>query len=246
MNALLQQQQQLQAAIVDGAPAAGRLHIYQHAYSARLLAALRDNFGVLPRAMGDEVFDALGRAYLRAHPPREPSIRWFGHALAEFMAQQPELVPHPALVDLARMEWALRTAFDAADAAPLGADTLARLPADDWPALVLRLHPSVQLIAMSWCIEPAWRALQAAGDSEPDLPEPQHSAHTLLVWRPGLETRWRSAASELEATLLAAVMRGEPFAALCEHTALAVGADQAAACVVRALHPWLTEGLLAA
>ncbi len=206
MTSLAQQQRQLRAAIVDAAPAPGllrgrepRLRIYQHAYAARLLGALRDNYGVLPRAMGDEAFDALALAYLRAHPSREPSIRWFGDCLAQFMAARDDLVPHPALTDLARMEWALRTAFDAADAAPLSADTLAQLPAPDWPALVLRLHPSVQLLAMGWCIEPAWRALQTGGDDEPKLPEPQPGAHTLLVWRPGLETRWRSAASEVEA-----------------------------------------------
>ena len=252
MISLADQQQQLRAAIVDAAPADGLLRgrgpllrIYQHAYTARLLGALRDNHGVLPRAMGDEAFDTLALAYLQAHPSREPSIRWFGDRLAQFMATRDDLVPHPALVDLARMEWALRTAFDAADAAPLGAATLAQLPPHAWPALVLRLHPSVQLLAMGWCIEPAWRALQAHGDDEPELPEPQPGAHTLLVWRAGLETRWRSATSELEATLLAAVVRGEPFAALCEHAAQSVGADEAAACVVSALQQWLAEGLLA-
>lgn len=252
MISLADQQHQLRAAIVDAAPADGLLRgrgpllrIYQHAYTVRLLGALRDNHGVLPRAMGDEAFDALALAYLQAHPSREPSIRWFGDRLAQFMAERDDLVPHPALVDLARMEWALRTAFDAADATPLGANTLAQLPAADWPALVLRLHPSVQRLAMGWCIEPAWRALQAHADDEPELPEPQPGVHTLLVWRAGLETRWRSATSELEATLLTAVHRGEPFAALCEHAAQSVGADAAAACVVSALQQWLAEGLLA-
>ncbi|MBT9525525.1 MAG: putative DNA-binding domain-containing protein [Rhizobacter sp.] len=252
MNTLAQQQHQLLAAIVDAAPAEGMLRgrepsllrIYQHAYAARLLGALRDNHGVLPRAMGDEAFDALALAYLQAHPSRQPSIRWFGDRLAQFMATRDDLVPHPALIDLARMEWALRTAFDAADAASLSAAALAQLPSPAWPELVLRLHPSVQLLALGWRIEPAWRALQSGGDDEPELPEPQPGLHTLLVWRAGLETRWRSAASELEATLLAALMRGEPFAALCGHAAQSVGAGEAAVRVVGALHQWLAEGLL--
>ncbi len=254
MNPLAQQQRQLRAAIVGEAVAPGLLreraqpllHIYRHAYTERLLGALRDNYGVLPRALGDEAFEALGLAYLQAHPSSRPSIRWCGDRMVEFMATRDDLVPHPALIDLARMEWALRTAFDAADAALLSADTLAQLPAPAWPELVVRLHPSVQLLAMGWCIEPAWRALQASGDAEPALPEPQPGVHTLLVWRPELETRWRSATSEVEAALLAAVVRGEPFAALCEHAAQAVGEDDAAACVVSALRQWLADGLLAA
>src|SRR6187399_215634 len=128
MNTVLaRQQQQLQAAIVGAAPAAGLLHIYQHAYSARLLGALRDNFGVLPRAMGDEAFDALALAYLQSHPSDQPSIRWFGHRLSDFMASHPAVVPHPAFVDLARMEGALRGAFDAPDAPVLSGDTLVQL-----------------------------------------------------------------------------------------------------------------------
>ncbi|MBX3619537.1 MAG: putative DNA-binding domain-containing protein [Rhizobacter sp.] len=219
------------------------LRLYRHAYRARLVAALRDNFGVLPRAMGDEAFEALALAYLQARPSQAPSIRWFGDRLVDFMAAHDALVPHPAFVDLARMEWALRAAFDAADAPRLVADTLAQRPAAEWPSLVLRLHPSVHCLELAWAVEPAWRALQ--GDDEPELPEPQPLAHTLVVWRPALDTRWRSAFDELESVLLAAVARGEPFAALCEHAAGRVGEAQAAARVVAALQQWVAEGLLA-
>jgi hypothetical protein len=252
MNELAQQQQLLRAAIVSDAPAAGLLRghdlllrIYQRAYTARLLAALRDNFGVLPLAMGDDAFDALGRAYLQAHPSRQPSIRWFGHAFADFMTQHPELVPHPALVDLARMEWALRAAFDAAGAPSLLGTSVAARPADQWPEWVLRFQPSAQVLALQWRIEPAWRALQDAENEEPELAEPEAGEHLLLVWRPLLETRWRSVADPVEAVLLPAAIQGHNFAALCELAARHVGDEQAAAAVVGALQQWLGEGLLA-
>lgn len=255
MTALIQLQHQMRCAIA-GEPGAAcellreraggsLLGVYRHAYRARLIAALRDNFGVLPRAMGDEAFDALAAAYLDAHPSRQPSIRWFGDQLAGFMRSHEELVPHPAFIDLARMEWALREAFDAADAAPLQPTTLAQLPADAWPALCLRRHPSLQLLQLDWAIEPAWHALQDDGN-EPELPEPQPLPHVLLVWRPALDTRWRSAQSGLEVALLDAVAAGEPFALLCERAAQAVGDDAAAASVVQLLQQWVGEGLLAA
>jgi hypothetical protein len=256
MTALIQLQRQMRCAIAGEPEAAdgllrarpGReplLRIYRHAYRARLIGALRDNFGVLPRAMGDEAFDALATAYVDQHPSREPSIRWFGDRLAEFMATDGGLVPHPALVDLARMEWALRGAFDAADGPLLTREALAALPAEAWPQLVLRLHPSVQRLQLDWAVEPAWKALHDE-DGEPTLPEPQPLPHTLLVWRPVLDTRWRSAESALEAVLLDAVADGEPFAALCERAAQAEGEAAAAARVVSALQQWVAEGLLAA
>ncbi len=259
MTALTQLQHQLRCAIAGEPEAAcgllrarpGQeplLRIYRHAYRARLIAALRDNFGTLPRAMGDEAFDALASAYVDKHPSRQPSIRWFGDQLAEFMSAHDELVPHPAFIDLARMEWALRGAFDAADAPLLSRETLAALPADAWPTLQLRLHPTVQMLQLDWAVEPAWKALQdpEGNDSdEPDLPEPQALPHTLLVWRPVLDTRWRSAESALEAVLLDALAHGEPFGVLCERAAQAVGEAAAVASVVTALQQWVAEGLLA-
>ena len=245
MSVLMHQQRGLHAAMLGAAAPEGLLRvpvqhepllrIYQNAYRARLVAALRDNHGVLPRAMGDEAFDVLAAAYLQAHPSRQPSIRWFGHRLAEFMAAHPGLVPHPAFVDLARMEWALRDAFDAADATPMTPVELAALPVDGWPQRVLRFHPSVQVLALDWHVEPAWRALQ--GDDEPALAEPEAGEHQLIVWRPLLETRWRTVASALEARLLVAAMRGEDFSALCEIAADAVG-------VVGTVQQWAAEGLL--
>ena len=253
---LVAQQRQLHAAMV-GAPAAKSLlreparrgpllHIYQQAYRVRLVAALRDNHGVLPRAMGDEAFDALAEAYLLAHPSRHPSIRWFGHRLADFMAAHPEHVPHPAFVDLARMEWALREAFDAADAVPMTLPELAALPADDWPQRVLRFHPSVQVLSLDWRVEPAWRALQGAedGGDEPELDEPEAGEHQLIVWRPALETRWRSVATPFEARLLSAAMQGEDFSALCTAAAEDAGEAQAVPGVVGAIQQWVGEGLL--
>lgn len=253
MSSLAEQQQQLRAAIVDAAPAPGLLRgrepllrIYQHAYTARLLGALRDNFGVLPLAMGDEAFDTLALAYLRAHPSQHPSIRWFGHALADFMASQSELVAHPAFVDLARMEWALRGAFDAAAAPPLHAAAVAARAPERWPGWVLRFQPSAQLLPMQWCVEPAWRALQSAAEEEaPELEAPEAGEHLLLVWRPELDTRWRSVTHQAEALLLPAAMHGQSFSALCELAAQHVGDERAAAVVVALLQQWVGEGLLA-
>lgn len=256
MNGLADQQRALQRAIASGHEAGPLLRslpdrepllrVYQHAYTARLIGALRDNFGVLPQVMGDEAFDALASAYVAAHPSRHASIRWFGDKLPEFMRESEALVPHPALVDLARMEWALRSAFDAANGGTLDPASLAAITADQWPRLTFIALPSVQLLAMQWAIEPVWRAMQSAdADSgeEPQLPEPVEHEHALLIWRQGLENRWRSI-DTMQADLLRAAMAGSNFGELCELAATQVGEQQAAAAAVGALQSWLADGLL--
>ncbi|MGM9486799.1 HvfC/BufC family peptide modification chaperone [Ideonella sp. YS5] len=221
-----------------GRPA--RLDVYHHAYRARLVAALRSNYPVLHHVLGDEAFRDLALAYLADHPSRRPSIRWFGDELPAWASRQHEALPHPALADLAAMEWALGLSFDAADARPATFAELATLPAEDWPGASFAAHPSVGLLNLEWAVEPIWRAL--TDDEEAASEEPQAHAHTLLVWRQGLETRWRSVEPE-EADALAACLGGEPFAALCAHAAALQG-DAAPAWVASALRRWVDDGLL--
>lgn len=254
MTDLASQQRALQAAILAdaapvgllaGADAARRFAIYADAYRARLTAALRDNYPVLHRVLGDEDFDALARAYLAVHPSASPSIRWFGGALADFAAARPEALPHPALADLIRLEWALRGAFDAEDAAPLAFDTLAAMPAEQWPALRLGLHPACVLLDLTWAVEGLWQALAPLGDGESPDPEPDAPAphaHRLVVWRRGLTPCWRSV-DRLEGTLLAAVAAGACFAELCARVADS-GEAAAAPAMAGLLRRWVDEGLL--
>ncbi|MCK6407512.1 MAG: putative DNA-binding domain-containing protein [Rhodocyclaceae bacterium] len=219
-----------------------RLSIYRHAFRARLTAALRENYPVLHRVLGDQTFDEVALGFIAAHPSHHPSIRWFGNALPghlQTLADAGEL-PHPALPDLARMEWALGTAFDAADAAPLSVEQLLAVAPEAWPELRFSAHPSLRLIALDWAIEPLWRALSDNPEAETAAPEAQ--PHHLLVWRQNDQTQWRSV-EPFEATLLQAALAGESFAELCERAAATQG-EQASATVAGHLRVWVETGLL--
>lgn len=217
-----------------------RVDVYHHAYRARLVEALRSNYPVLHRVLGDEAFRELTLAYLADHPSHDPSIRWFGGALPAWAAAHPGALPHRALADLAAMEWALGCSFDAADAAPLRFDDLAALPPGQWPEACFGAHPSVRMLALQWAVEPIWQALTQ--DENAETGEPGALEHRLLVWRQGLETHWRSLPPD-EAEALAACLAGEPFAALCELVAAAHG-DAAPGWVASALRRWVDDGLL--
>ena len=144
--------------VSEGREIAGGLGLYLMAYRARLLSALRDNFPVLHRALGDEAFAELASDYIDAHPSRFRSIRWFGDELTAFLDAGPERLPHPALADVARMDWAIRGAFDAAGALPLTLADLAELAPEQWPQRRFALLPSLRLVDLNWAVEPIWRA----------------------------------------------------------------------------------------
>ena len=217
MNTLATLQQRFQIHVTSSPDAAadglqddvrGHLEVYVNAYWGRLREALADNYPVLNRALGDDGFRELAAAYVSAHPSHFRSIRWFGDRLADFIAGNPEIVPHPALLDIARLDWAMRGAFDAADATPLRFEAL-------------------------------WHALNADENAETD--EPQRHAHMMIVWRAGLEIRWRTVAED-EALALRTLADGGSFADLCAAIDANGGGDATA--VATLLGQWISEGLL--
>ncbi len=223
-----------------------RLDVYRHAHRARLTEALRVNHPVLHRALGDEAFGALAQGYLAAHPSGHPSIRWFGHGLATW-ATRHDALPHPALVDLARMEWALGLAFDSADAAAMDPAELGRVLPGDWPALRLRPHPSVQCLSLAWAIEPLWHALTEDPEAQTDPPEPLR--HDLLIWRRGFDTRWRRVPPH-EAHWIRGLLAGQSLRELLDPESTQARSEpiddpiDPAAAFTTALHRWLAEGWL--
>ncbi|WP_230969388.1 HvfC/BufC N-terminal domain-containing protein [Nitrogeniibacter aestuarii] len=242
-------QQQMQSAITaGGAPPAltgnaRGLEVYRIAWRARLIEALRANYPVVHRVLGDEAFEALADAYMRAHPSQNRSIRWFGDRLPSYVAAHPEMLPHPAVADLVRFEWAICLAFDAADFAPLGFEALASTPPDAWPDMTFRLQPGYALIPMAWAVAPIWHAAVNTDDPNAQLPVPEAHAHSVLIWRQQLSPVWRTV-EPFEADLLHAVEDGEDFAQLCERGVEALG-DEAAAAVLGHLQQWVVDELLA-
>jgi len=263
MSAALRARQRALAALITGEDEPGdvavqaslraapgqpvRVDIYRAAYRARLVAALRANVPVLHQVLGDEAFEALALGYLQAHPSTEPSIRWFGHRLADWLDARleldPDALPHPALADLARMEWAIGTAFDAADATPVTVADLAALTPQDWAGLRLAGHPALQRVGLGWAVEPLWRALTR--DPEANTAPPEALDHRLLVWREGLSPRWRAAEAD-EDGALAALLSGASFGELCLQVAAQAGAEAAPARVAGWLRGWVEAGMLVA
>ena len=238
-----------------------RFDVYHHAYRARLEEALKTHYPALHAVLGDERFHTLAMAYLAAHPSQRPSIRWFGDELATWMqahadADSPgSLDLHPSLVDLARFEWALSSAFDAPDESALSFETLTHAPADEWVHWPLRLSASVHLLTLDWAIGPVWHAARNETPSDTQnetlcsetLPAaegpPDPLQHSVLIWRQGLQVQWRSVAPD-EAAALAASTEGASFASLCELGVASEKCDMAAAWAASLLRRWVDDEML--
>jgi hypothetical protein len=232
----------LQTVRAGGIGPARRLAIYHQAYRARLLDTLRDSFGHTHSYLGDQHFDNAATAYIEAHPSATASLRWYGQGFPAWLQLRwPE---DGEVGELAALDWALRAAFDSADAPTL---TLADLAAnmanapDEW--LHAPLHPpsSLALLRFNFNTLALWQALDDETAPPPAAPLPE--AGEVLVWRRGQQPHFRSV-SALEAAALRLLQQGRSFAALCEALAAIFPSEDTPTLAGALLRRWVDEELL--
>jgi hypothetical protein len=192
-------------------PVATRLSIYSHAYRSRLTEALANNIPRLQQLLGEDAFATLARQYIEEYPSTFASIRWFGERFAAMIAR--EHASQPWLSELARWEWAIATAFDAGDAAPLQLTSLAKVTPDEWPALTFEFHASVQRLDLRTNAPALFKAL--SGELPLPAPVVLDQAQSWLIWRQQLKTQYRSLGED-EAAMLDAMRGGSTFEAMCD------------------------------
>lgn len=113
-----------------------------HAAADRALAAA---YPTVRAILGEDSFTQLAGALWHARPPVHGDLAAFGDTLPDFIADSEQLTDVPYLADVARVDWAVHRAAAAADDAPVSAEALGALAADD-PSrvhLVLRAGSAV-------------------------------------------------------------------------------------------------------
>jgi hypothetical protein len=224
-------------------PVATRLAIYGDGYRSRLIEALAANFPVLSELLGEVDFAALGTDYVRSFPSPYYSIRHYGNALADFLATDAQYASAPVLAELARWEWAMSEVFDAADAAAIGTDALARVAPDEWADLRFDWHPSVRRLGLLWNAPQIWKAVSDQAEPPEVTLNPQPVEW--LLWRQDLRTYFRSL-SAAEAAALEAGRDGQCFGELCARLSAEVGEEQAPVKAAGFLRDWVESGLVTA
>ena len=218
-----------------------RLAIYANAYRLRLLEALGTDYPGLHSVLGDDEFDAMGRAYIAAHPSPYFSLRWFGDRVSEFLRTTEPYSKYPVFAEMAEFEWAKSDAFDAADSQVADVHNMAGIPPDAWPGLRFTPHSSLRRLDLRWNVPVVWKAVDA-GQEPPELEENEYPI-AWVVWRQDLLTYFRSLEVD-EAWALDAMRRGETFAAICEGLTEWIDAQNVAMHVAGLLKQWLTDGLI--
>ncbi|WP_017669355.1 DNA-binding domain-containing protein [Sandarakinorhabdus sp. AAP62] len=213
-------------ALADAVERPAGLAVHTHAARAMLVDGLADNFAKTLHWLGGEAFTALALAYAAISPSSSWTLADYGDDFPEYLRrQQPD---EREVAELAALDWALRSAFAAADPQPA---TWAQDPDIDWEALRLKLAPGTSLLAFATNADAIWAAIPAQPITAAMAPG------LVLVWRDRLEPRFRRTSAG-EGELLAALAAGQRFGPACD----ASGADSLA--IGAWLREWLSAGLV--
>jgi hypothetical protein len=234
----------IRATVKDGArlDRDGLLDVYRDAYVLRLHECLSVDFKAVLAMVGADEFMTLARDYVAAHPSTHPNVRWFGRHFADFAAAHSLTAGRKAIAEMARFEWALGLATDAADDEPLLVENLAGLDGEQWAALTLSKRASVQRLALSWQVPQAWLEHENVEPGELAV-EPAPAPVQWLVWREGLDSAFRSLEDD-EAWAFDAAMAGMSFGELCEGLCQFHAPQDAATRGAGLLRLWIEAGLL--
>jgi len=202
---------------------------------------MRNDHKLLHIYLGDEMFDAMGHAYVAAYPSQHPNLRWFSGHLPDFLKSAEAYGKYPVLSDLAALEKALNDAFDAVEAPVVGIADMAAFAPEAWAALTFKPHPSAQRLDLSTNAAAIWLALKA--DEDPPEPLSLAERDRLLVWRQDVTPVFHQLGAE-EAMMWDEAARGIAFGVLCSMLATYDDPDGAAARGAAYLHGWVTAELL--
>jgi hypothetical protein len=235
---------------VAGFGVAERLHIYRHAYMARLTEALRESFGHSARYLdaqfdgkGVSAFDRLAAAYVQSHPSAMRNINAYGQDWPRWLGEH--LARWPELSELAGLDWQLRRSFDGPDGMPLTLQGLAACVGEPgWEWQPLRPVPTFGRLQFSTNALALWHAM----DQDAPVPAAATLAAplTVVVWRVGERPHFRSV-EPFEARALDALVEQGSFGAMCallQQQGEALAPADLAAAAGALLRRWVDEALL--
>lgn len=187
-----------------GQPDRLRFAVYRNNVHVSLVEALVRAFPVVYRIVGDTFFRAMARAYVAVHKPEDAVLIRYGASFSDFIASFTPAGSLAYLADVARLEYAWSEAYHAADADPIGLQSLAAVASEMLPDTRLIAHPATRLLASSHAIGSIW----AAHQQERVPPVQTALAQTVLVTRPEAEVK-ASILPAVDAPFITALLAGD-------------------------------------
>lgn len=233
----------------EGFTALDRMDIYANDYYWRLAGVLEEHFPTVAWMLGHVRFHNVLTDYVLHEPSHDADLRHYSKPFPDYLADHPEGMEDPELIEVARIELDRVELLDVPDAAMLSLAALEAVPLDQWPDLRLRPCAAMRVrdcsrpFSAMWSLCREGQSIEEARRSHPRAP-----SH-VLIWRSGLTVFHRDLAAA-EARALVALQAGASFLELCMAASGArdpeglAGDATTPGAVARWLRRWTADGLL--
>ncbi len=148
-----------------------RLAAYRRSIFGNLCNALVTSYPVVSRIVGLPFFREAARNYILAYPSLSGDLNDYGEHFAGFVAGYPYTQDMPYLADVARLEWAMQTLLNSADAFPADLSALANTPPERYSDLSFEIDPNCARLDSPWPLLEIWEVNQEGytGDMQVDF-----------------------------------------------------------------------------
>jgi hypothetical protein len=215
-----------------------RLEVYRNAYSQRLVEILAMNFPVLKQLVGEEKFNELGHAYVKAYPSNHFSIRIFGRHFSKFLNEQSDL--ETMLLEIANFEWALAEVQEAAEAPAISVDDMAQIPPDAWATLCFTMQPNVCTLVFFTNAPEIWRAIDS-NEQAPEAVQQPESIHWMF-WSCNNQAFF-TPMNQQQYFMVNAIREGQSFGEICENLCEWLAEDEVIQFAAGTLRSWVGDGV---
>jgi hypothetical protein len=209
-----------------------RLGVYHHAYRARLVECLTDDYPALRHALGGDEFERLCHGYIAQHASTSFSLNFFGASMSEFCHALEEPCGGFAS-DLAALEWTIVEVIHAPASAPLDASVLAEIGPDGWSARRLVANNALRIVRSRYPVNAYYQAFR---DGIRSAAPPPPAQSTTAVARSDM-TVWRTSIPQALVPVLDALLDGVTLGDALG-TAIASEAE-----ISRAFRDWISTGI---
>ncbi len=219
-----------------------RLSIYAHAYKARLVDVLVDDFPVLHSLVGDDMFEEICLGYIDNYPSEHPSLRYFGQHMARYLKDTKPYRDIIPAIEMAEFEWAFNDVFDAPDLAPVTVDQVTAIRPEAWTTLRIKLQPSFKIHLFKWNTQAVWSTV-TDGAEKPMRPQEYPVSSHCIQWKKDLGCFFRTIEDD-EAYVLKIAREEKSFPEICEILFEQYG-EHASHRAAELFRGWVMEGLVA-
>lgn len=163
------------------------LNIYRGSIIGTLQKALKEIFPVCLKLVGEKFFIAMINDYIETTPSSSPDIGNYGKQFAEFVRDFDPAKTLPYLSDVARLEWAWHSIFNAPDHPIFNFEKLKEYSEIASNRIVFCLPPESHLITSPFPIHRIWEVNQEDYKGDQTVIIDQYSCYYFLVWRNNLD-----------------------------------------------------------